>query len=312
MNTVKGIVPVIVMLYVLGAGVVGYAGLKVFSPATHKKEIAAADAQAQRIAADAAEQQTKLLADIKANKEAIAAAQAELAANKLVAQDAAGFVTGASMALAGEESPSVGVKIASTLTADAVRTLPPATSAQLIAFTKIVADMRADNARLSAALIVKEREAAEARAAATKSEQVAKLATEQAILADTEAKQSSAALKTEAASHAKAVKALDDKVSDGVSFLDRLKLLGIGSGVLMFILLPLTALAFPEVAPLIRIISAPFLKLWHMIHEREKEIVARMHDEAQDELSAIHAKLTGELAAHSETKAMLVKVATSP
>ena len=308
MKSRLGIAQVALILYIAIAAAVGWIGVEgaaIFHPATHKKAVAAADAQAQQLAKDAADAQAKLAADIAANRAALAAQQAQLEAVKLVAQDAAGFVSGAVTAIAGEQSPSVGVRVASILIGDAAGTLPAATSAQVKAYQVIVEQMKADNARLSSALVQKEAEAADAKKHAEVSQKAAEVAVAKAAVSDSEAKLASAAVVSESKAHAIALVKLDAKVGEEVTFSQRLKAFGIGGGVFLFVLVPLLALAFPPLVPVLRGLSAPLLKLWHVVHERERAFITDLHAKATAEAAHLKSKLEAELESHAATKALL-------
>jgi hypothetical protein len=271
------------LLYFCIAAAVGWAGYELkqaFSPNTHKTEIAKADADAAALAKQAEDTQAKLQADIAANKSAIAASEASLASQLTIEQDAAGFLSGVLVAIPGDDTATMDEKIAAILAKDAAGTLPPATGKQVQEFTSIVAQMRADNARLSAALIAKEQEAAQDKAAAAVSAQAAATAKAQAIVSDTAAKVS--ADQTQAASAALAVNAakLDGKTAENITFLKRLKALGIGSGILVVIAIGLSVWLFgakktlTDSVALLEYVKGEAVKAGHDAVSLEQKIVS--------------------------------------
>lgn len=226
------------VLYFAIAAAVGWAGYEfkqAFSPNTHKTEIAKADADAATLAKQAADAQAKIQADVSANKAAIATSEASLAAQLAIEQDAAGFISGVLVAIPDDSTATLDEKIAMILAKDAATTLPPATSKQAQEFSAIVAQMRADNARLSAALIAKEQEAEQDKALATKNAQAASDAKAQAVVSDAAASKAVAATHTEAVAHAADIAKLDGKTAENLTLWTRLKAFGVGSGILIAI-----------------------------------------------------------------------------
>lgn len=293
-RNIRGAIPLIALVWVLIAGGSGYAGLKIwqaFSPNQHKKEVVAVDAQAQAVASQSADNEAKLAA-------ALASDQSALAAEKKREQDAAGFVAGASIALAGENNPTVGVQVATKMVSDAAQTLDPATTAQNAQFAAMVADMKAKNAQLTAALQAKEAESVADKAAVS-------TAIAQAKVSDDAAKLSAAKLDDQAKAHAVEVGKLNDDTKADKTLIQRIESFGIGGSVLLLVVLPCLCLAFPQFLPVVKSATGWLLGLWHAVYAR---IIA--------DLTAAHAAATtalaAETAAHSATKAALVVVASAP
>lgn len=315
MKTRGAIALAALLLYFGIAAAVGWAGYEfkqAFSPNTHKAEIAKADADAAALARQAADAQAKQEMAIAANQAAIAASQADKAAQLAIEQSAAGFLAGVLVALPDSQSATLDEKIASILAKDAADTLPPATSKQVQEFTVIVAQMRANNARLSAALIAKEQEAQQAKQDAARQTQVAAEAKARAMQSDTAARDSAEATKAEAKAHADDVAKLAGKTAENLTFLRRLKAFGIGGWLIIFVIVPLVALAFPATAPAIKKLFSWLLKFWQLIHEREISAVHQLRLAAEAEAQKAQTQLQSEMAAHENTKAMLVKISTTP
>lgn len=291
---IRGAVPIIVVAYVLLTGAAGYGGLKIwqaFSPNQHKAEVVAADTQAQAVAAQARAEQDRLAA-------ALAADQAALAAEKKREQDAAGFIAGAGIALAGEVNPSASVQVAAKLVSDAGATLDPATQAQIAQFKEIVAAQKGQIGTLTAALAEKERESQADKAA------IAATAA-QAKVSDDAAKLAAATLTTQAATHAAELNKLNAQTAEDKSLIDRLKSLGIGGSVILFAVIPLLLFAFPELLPIAKALTAPLMGLWHRLADRLVTMEKQAH-------AATASLLEKEIAAHTATKAALVVVASAP
>jgi hypothetical protein len=207
------------------------------------------------------------------------------------------------MALDAESAPTVGVKVASKLAGDAANALPAATEQQIAAFQAIVAEMKAHDAQLTAALATKEAEAQQAKADAA----TAKVQAQQSALA---AHAATADASTKSATLAKTAAVLDGQTAENVTLWQRIKAIG-GASVLLFILIPLVAIAFPEFAPILKVACAPLLKLWQVVHNRELVIVAAMHAKAAAEALEAKTQLSSEKEAHAATKDMLVKMSST-
>jgi hypothetical protein len=294
----RGVATLVLIAYLAIAAVVTYGAYEVkqiFSPNTHKAEITQADTQAQdaaKAALVAKEASDKLATD----------SQAALAKQTAVAQAAAGSATGAKIAIDAEQAPTVGVKVASKLIDDTVDTLPPATAAQIATFQAIVTEMKANNAQLNKSLLEQE-------AIATQAQQDAATAKAQAQASAVQAKADHEDALAKANQVAATNANLDGKTAENKTLWDRLKAIGV-SATLLFVLIPLIALAFPGTVPVIKVICAPLLGIWHLVHAREKAIVTKLGQDIQVEVTKLKTQLEAEVNAHSATKNLLVSVAS--
>ena len=234
-------------------------------------------------------------------------------------QIAAGYVAAIGIALNSDPSPSLSSKIASLMDDSAAEVVGPPTSAQVVQFTRIIKALAAENADLAAANTnlknVTLKTTAELEQANKKNDQVTStLATARQTSQEAEAAKDEAVKATGVAVHDAAVSAEQIKLVQ-ISWEDRAKawILGLGlSGLALFIAIPLVSLAFPELAPYLRVITSPLLKLWHLLAAKEQAAVAALHTAAVNEVAVVNAKLAAEVAAHNATKATLVAVATAP
>jgi hypothetical protein len=164
---------------------------------------------------------------------AVLAHQKEMEAAKAKEQAAAGFVAGADMSLAGEANPSINVRVAKIMVADAGRTLDPATSEQIKQMSAIIKELIDANATTSAKLIQAEgaallskQQAADATAKAAEADSVAKAKT-------TEAKDATAKVAVLTTDVAEKSAGLRKWAEDNTSLLQRITALAILSGLLL-------------------------------------------------------------------------------
>lgn len=211
------------------------------------------------------------------------ARDAKEAAQLATDQAAAGFLSGALFYYETDPSP-----IPQRLVGDAAKLLPPATSAQEQGFHEIVTQMKAKN---DAALAAKEAQitqltgdlkAATAVAAQTRKEKDDAIAAASKSAADVEVIHISAMARLKA------------------WFLG-LGLLGIGGVIVICAVLPILAQAFPILAPAIKSLTSWILGFWHQLAAK-----------TEAELLLVKTRLESEVAAHNDTKATLVKIATAP
>lgn len=299
-NNKKAFTALAVAVIILVVGLVGYGVVEVkkaFAPSKPKQEVTQLDQIAIAAQQAAKDTQAKLQKDI---DDHIAA----MAAEKAKEQKAAGFNNGVGQALGTEQNPSINVKIAKTLQTQVAQTLDPATQAQIDEFQGIIKELQASNDQTSAKLqdAIKDRDAA--KEAATEAIHKAAISDDQAKLAAQKSEELST--KTEIQSGQ-----LKKWADDNITLLGRLKALGIGAGAIL-IVIPILALAFPGFAPVAKVICAPVIGLWTILHNLEKKVLADLHAKAVAELSTTQALLTASTTAHAATQtALLVSMAAT-
>ncbi|MFA6288506.1 MAG: hypothetical protein WC661_14075 [Opitutaceae bacterium] len=269
----------LILLFALGTAVAGYFAGKTLTKLEQKKELDA-HAAAARDAADQAKAAHTAL------EQANAANAKAIAADKDKEKAAAGFVKGTDLALAAEPTPSIHVRIAQTLNKSAADILPPADSAQIEEFKKIIAELVAKNTTMSDALTQKQQEAGALKAVAEKSEQDAATANRKALeasgkvvdLTDT-VQQQAAQIRQLAGENS----SLWDKIKTGVFILGGLWLASL--------VLPVAAKAFPALQPLAAVFGAVWSPGVQLISSGAKTLT--------NDMVALHEYVKGEFAKKS-------------
>jgi hypothetical protein len=258
-----------------------------------------------------------------ANAKADAAQAALKAANDAKTSAIAGNAEGALIAVQSDPNPSLQSKIAEVMIDNVLDVSGPATPAQVARFTKLVQQY----ADANAALVAENANLRNVHLVDTAA--VAQLKVENAQVKGNQA------LAEQAASTANAARDVAVKqtvIANGVaessakqieivhiSFEERIKafvlanlLFVIGGAIVLFVVLPILAMAFPTIAPAIKSLTTFVLGLWHKLADKA---VA----EAKALAAAAESKLAAEVAAHTATKAALagsqattLAVATTP
>lgn len=217
-------------------------------------------------------------------------------------------VVGTGFALAKEKNPSANVKVAIVLNNAAYKAQDPIDQSKIDEMQKLVdqavskdqADQDAANAKIAAMQTqVDTARASEAGLRKDKAVLVTQLTTAKATVSS---------LQTSVTKWA----------SDNASLLSRignltmwLTILGVVLLALHWIL-PLIGMAFPAAAPLAKGLAALVAYPLHALHTAEKAVLSKAITEGKQLISTTETKLTSEIAAHAQTQATLVKVATSP
>lgn len=224
-------------------------------------------------------------------------------------------VKGTGFALAKESNPSANVKVAIVLNNDADNALDPIDQPKIDAMKKLVSDLTSQNANdkatgqkqlddLNNQLTIER-----GKEATLTNQQVA--LNNQVTLSEAKASKLTDQVTTDSNS-------LKKWASDNASLLSRIGNLTLWIGILIGVmilfhwLLPLIGLAFPAVAPISKFFAAIIAYPLHALHTAEKDVISKAKTEIESLLSKTQTQLSSEQAAHAQTQATLLKVATTP
>jgi hypothetical protein len=314
-NSGRGAVQVLVLVGIVALVGLVFAGGKAVNSAFHIfSSDSKAKTQAQTLVtatqdernAQAAAAAARALAEAN-RKSSEAAKQARL---DVAHQDV--VVVRKELALAPAADPHV--RVAQIFAERADGALDPLSQKQLADMQALVDELESKNAAQLALASKKEAEMQAAVDASRASE--AKLASEKAVLAaqvaSTQAKAS--ALETAVAQDAKK---LTKWASDNASLakrLERFTFWAVLAGALflvVFWVLPLIGKAFPVTAPFVKWLTSVFAYVLNELHEVEKAVLAEAVHVAKSAAAEAQTLLGAEKAAHANTTATLVAVATS-
>jgi chemotaxis protein histidine kinase CheA len=240
-------------------------------------------------------------------------------AHKDQVQEIAGNAEGAKIALDSDPSPSLQSKIASIMVDNVLDISGPATSQQVAKFTQIIKELAAANSQLAAEnnnlknvnlVTTQSLNSVTVENAQTK----ANLAIAEKKSSDADAIKNDAIKQVVIANNAAAASAKQIDIINQ-SWATRFKEYVLGFGVFpligICILLPLIGIAFPEALPVIKFITAPFLKLWHVLYAK----LIALEQKATAAEVASHAitstALIAEQAAHAATKSTIQATVTA-
>jgi hypothetical protein len=318
MNTYKNKGSALVIWLVIVA-LLGLGGTYEFHKVTEHNTSKATVATITEVAA--AKQTSDALAI--ANSKADAAQAALKAANDTKTSTIAGNAEGALLAVQSDPSPSLQSKIAEVMIDNILDTTGPATPAQVARFTKLVqqyadanAALATENTNLKNVHLVDTAAVAQLRienAQVKGNQALAEQAASTANAARDVAVKQTVIANGVAASSAKQIEIVH------ITFEQRIKafvlgnlLFVIGGAVLLFVFLPILAIAYPTLAPAITSLTSIVLGLWH-------QLAAKAVAEAKALAAAAETKLAAEVAAHASTKAALtttqaqvITLATTP